>query len=183
MRKLVITENMTLDGCIEMLDDWFDPQAQDDDLMEESHRQDADADAVLLGRQTFEDFRGYWPAQTDDRTGITDYLNRVAKYVVSSTIDDPGWANTTVLRGDPVQEAKALKAQEGKDIVLTGSVSLAHALIGAGIVDEYRMFVYPVVQGRGRPLFPAGARTKLRRLGEPKSFSSGIVLLRYGAQG
>ena len=183
MRKLVITENMTLDGCIEMLDDWFEPQAQDDDLMEESHRQDAEADALLLGKQTFEDFRGYWPAQTDDRTGIADYLNRVAKYVVSSTIDDPGWANSTVLRGDPVREAEVLKAREGKDIVLTGSISLAHALISAGIVDEYRMFVYPVVQGRGRALFPTGARPKLRLIAEPKSFSSKVVLLRYGAQG
>jgi dihydrofolate reductase len=183
MRKLVITQNMTLDGRIEMLDDWFDPQLQDDDLMEESHRQDAEADALLVGRQTFEDFRGYWPAQTDDRTGITDYLNRVAKYVVSSTIDDPGWTNSTVLRGDPVQEVEALMAQDGKDIVLTGSITLAHTLIGAGVVDEYRMFVYPVVQGRGRPLFPAGARPKLRLVGAPKSFSSGIVLLRYGARG
>ncbi len=183
MRKLVITQNMTLDGCIEMLDDWFDPQLQDGDLMEESHRQDVEADALLVGRQTFEDFRGYWPAQTDDRTGITDYLNRVAKYVISSTIDDPGWANSTVLRGDPVREAEALKERDGKDIVLTGSISLAHTLIGAGIVDEYRIFVYPVVQGRGRGLFPADTRQKLRRLGEAKSFSSGIVLLRYGTQG
>jgi dihydrofolate reductase len=183
MRKLVITQNMTVDGSVEMLDDWFDPQLQDDALLEESHRQDAEADALLVGRQTFEDFRGYWPAQTDDHTGITDYLNRVAKYVVSSTIDNPGWANSTVLRGDPVQEVEALKAQAGKDIVLTGSISLAHTLIPAGVVDEYRMFVYPVVQGRGRPLFPADTHPKLRLLGEPKSFPSGIVLLRYGVQG
>lgn len=183
MRKLVVTENITLDGSIEMLDDWFDPQLQDDDLMAESHRQDAQADALLLGRQTFEDFRGYWPAQTDDRTGITHYLNGVAKYVVSSTIDDPGWANSTVLRGDPVQQVGALKNTEGKDIVLTGSIRLAHTVIDAGLVDEYRMFVYPVVQGRGRPLFPAGSRPKVQLLGEPKSFSSGIVLVRYAAHG
>jgi dihydrofolate reductase len=129
MRKLVITENLTLDGSIEMLDDWFDPQLNDDDLLEESHRQDAEADALLLGRQTFEDFRRYWPEQTDDHTG---------------------------------------------------SISLAHLMIGAGVVDEYRMFVYPVVQGRGRPLFSVGTRRRLRLLGEPKSFPSGIVLLRYG---
>ena len=66
MRKLVITQNITLDGSIEMLDDWFDPQLQDEDLLEESHRQDANADALLVGRQTFEDFRGYWPNQTAD---------------------------------------------------------------------------------------------------------------------
>jgi dihydrofolate reductase len=180
MRKLVITENMTLDGSVEMLDDWFDPQLKDDDLLEESHRQDVEADALLLGRQTFEDFRRYWPEQTDDHTGITDYLNQVEKYVVSSTIEDPGWANSTVVRGDPVKQVQALKNQAGNDIVLTGSISLSHTMIGAGVVDEYRMFVYPVVQGRGRPLFPAGTRPRLRLLGEPKSFPSGIVLLRYG---
>ena len=87
-----ITQNITLDGSIEMLDDWFDPQLQDEDLLEESHRQDAQADALLVGRQTFEDFRGYWPKQTDDATGVTDYLNQVAKYVVSSTMTDPAVA-------------------------------------------------------------------------------------------
>ena len=103
MRKLVITQNITLDGSIEMLDDWFDPQCQDDELLEETHRQDAESDAMLLGRQTFEDFRGYWPNQSDDQTGITDYLNSVAKYVVSTTMTDPEWKNSTVLTGDPVR--------------------------------------------------------------------------------
>ena len=180
MRKLVITENITLDGSIEMLDDWFDPQLQDEDLLEESHRQDAQADALLVGRRTFEDFRGYWPKQTDDATGVTDYLNSVAKYVVSSTMSDPRWENSTVLAGDPVEQACDLKAQSGKDIVLTGSISLAHTLIAAGIVDEYRMFVYPAVQGRGRRLFPDGTAIGTLNLVEPpKSFRSGITLLRY----
>jgi dihydrofolate reductase len=180
MRKLVITQNITLDGSIEMLDDWFDPQLQDDDLLAESHRQDSQADALLLGRQTFEDFRGYWPKQTDDATGVTDYLNRVAKYVVSSTISDPGWQNSTVLGGDAVEAVCALKSQPGKDIVLTGSVSLAHTLIAGGVVDEYRLFVYPVVQGRGRRLFPdATTIGRLRVVEPPKSFESGITLLRY----
>ena len=85
-----------------------------------------------------------------------------------------------MLRGDPVKQVQALKNQDGKDIVLTGSISLAHTMIGAGLVDEYRMFVYPVVQGRGRSLFSAGTQPRLRLLGEPKSFPSGIVLLRYG---
>lgn len=182
MRKLVITQNITLDGSIEMLDDWFDPQLQDDDLLEESHRQDSQADALLVGRQTFQDFRGYWPDQTDDSTGVTDYLNQVAKYVVSSTMRDPEWQNSTVLTGDPIERITELKSQSGKDIVLTGSISLAHALIAGGVVDEYRLFVYPTVQGRGRRLFPDG--TSIRRLTlvePPKSFRSGITLMRYSA--
>src|SRR5438034_921265 len=72
------------------------------DLLEELHRQDRDADRLLVGRQTFEDLRGYWPTQSDDTTGITDYLDQVQKYVVSSTMTDPGWQNSTVLSGDPV---------------------------------------------------------------------------------
>jgi dihydrofolate reductase len=182
MRKLVITQNMTLDGSVEMLDDWFDPQLQDEDLLEESHRQGSQADALLVGRQTFEDFRGYWPKQTDDHTGVTAYLNRVAKYVVSSTMRDPQWENSTVLAGDPVEEATALKSQPGKDIVLTGSISLAHTLIASGVVDEYRLFVYPTVQGRGRRLFPDGAAIpKLSLAAPPRCFRSGITLLRYAA--
>jgi dihydrofolate reductase len=182
MRKLVITQNITLDGSVEMLDDWFDPQLQDEDLLEESHRQDSQADALLVGRQTFEDFRGYWPKQTDDPTGVTHYLNHVAKYVVSSTMRDPEWGNSTVLKGDPLERATELKSQPGKDIVLTGSISLAHALIEGGVVDEYRLFVYPAVQGRGRRLFPDGTGIpKLTLVEPPKSFRSGITLLRYAA--
>ena len=184
MRTLAITENITVDGSIEMLTDWFDPQGQGEvdmsDVLEESHRQDSRADALLLGRRTFEDFRGYWPNQTDDPTGITAYLNQVQKYVVSSTLTDPMWDNSTVLTGDPVEEVRALKAQEGgKDIVLTGSISLAHTLIEAGLVDEYRLFVYPVVQGRGRRLFPDGFEIPSLRLTDAKTFRSGIVLTRY----
>ncbi|XVV37188.1 dihydrofolate reductase family protein [Streptomyces sp. CA-100214] len=184
MRTLAITENITVDGSIEMLTDWFDPQAQGEvdmaDVMEESHRQDSRADALLLGRRTFEDFRGYWPNQTDDPTGITAYLNQVQKYVVSTTLTDPRWDNSTVLTGDPVEEVRALKAQQdGKDIVLTGSISLAHTLIEAGLVDEYRLFVYPVVQGGGRRLFPDGFEIPTLRLADTKTFRSGIVLTRY----
>jgi hypothetical protein len=89
MRTLAITPNTTLDGAIEMLGDWFDPQGQGeaDDLLEETHRQDAEADAFLCGRQTFTDLRGY--------------LDGVQKYVVSSTLTDPEWQHTAVLTGDP----------------------------------------------------------------------------------
>jgi dihydrofolate reductase len=182
MRKLVITQNITVDGAVEMLGDWFDPQLADEDLVTESHRQEAESDALLVGRHTFEDFRSYWPKQSDDPTGVTAYLNEVAKYVVSSTMTDPEWENSTVLAGDPVEQIRKLKSQPGKDIVLTGSISLAHALIAAGLVDEYRLFVYPAVQGGGRRLFPDGAIIpKLELVEPPKSFTSGIALLRYRA--
>ena len=183
MRKLVITQNITLDGSIEMLGDWFDPQGQGDqsDLREELHRQDAEADGFLVGRKTFTDLRAYWPEQTDDTTGVTDYLNRVQKYVVSSTFGDPGWEPTTVLSGDPADEVRALKRTDGKDIVCTGSIRLTHTLIAADLVDEYRLFVYPTVQGRGRRLFPDGYEASGLRLLESRAFRSGISLQRYAA--
>lgn len=181
MRTLAITQNVTLDGSIEMLTNWFDPTVEAPDLIAESHRQDAEADALLVGRQTFEDFRGFWPHHTDDATGVTDYLNAVDKYVVSSTMTDPEWQNSTVLSGDVVDEVTALKNAGGKDIVVTGSISLCHKLIGAGLVDEYRLFVYPTVQGSGRRLFPDGLEIPTLRLVDTKSFESGVSLLRYRA--
>lgn len=114
----------------------------------------------------------------DDATGITDYLNAVQKYVVSATMTDPRWQNSTVLAGDPVVEVRALKEKPGRDIVVTGSITLCHTLIEAGLVDEYRLFVYPVVQGRGRRLFPDGCETPLRLVGAT-AFRSGITYSRY----
>ncbi len=166
-----------------MLGDWFDAQGQGDvsDLVTENHRQDAAADAFLCDRQTFTDLRGYRRDLADDTTGVSDYLNGVQKYVVSSTLDDPGWDRTTVLRGDPVAAVRDLKEQPGRDVVLTGSISLGHALIEAGLVDEYRLFVYPVVQGRGRRLFPDGHAVPRLELVRSTSFVNGIALLVYRA--
>lgn len=183
MRTLAITQNVTLDGSIEMLGDWFDPQGMGEvdnsDLIEENHRQQAAAGALLVGRQTFEDFRGYWRDLQEDGTGVADYLNRVHKYVVSSALTDPDWEPTTVLSGELATSVAALKETDGADIVCTGSIRLTHALIEAGLVDEIRLFVYPVVQGRGRPLFPEGYDAARLTLLETKQFNAGIAYLRY----
>lgn len=185
MRDLVVTQNITLDGVIDAAGGWFGVSVGDDlstveefAQVQQEHR-DA-ADAVLLGRVTYEQFAGYWPLQTDDATGVSDYLDRTEKYVVSSTLTAPGWQRTTVLRGPLAEEVVALKARPGKAIVATGSISLVHALARAGLVDEYRLFVFPVVLGRGSRLFvdrpePGPAL----RLVEARPFRSGIVLMRY----
>ncbi len=182
MRTLVVTENVTLDGVMDMAGGWFDPLNSDvdqSDMIAATAEHRAAADAVLLGRNTFEAFRGFWPEQTDDPTGVSDYLDSVQKYVVSSTIDDPGWANSTVLRGPLVAEVEALKRAPGKDIVATGSTRLVHELIAAGLVDEYRLFVFPVIVGNGARLFES-ADMALELL-ETRPFTSGAVLLRYAA--
>ncbi|MCT2584465.1 dihydrofolate reductase family protein [Actinophytocola gossypii] len=179
MRTLAITQNVTLDGSIEMLGDWFDPADQDQEMLAATRLQTEQEDALLLGRRTFEDFRGYWPRQTDDQTGITEELNQVQKYVVSSTMTDPRWRNSTVLAGDWLARVRAMKEQQGRDIVVTGSITLTHALIESGLVDEYRLFVYPTVQGRGRKLFPDGYEVPRLRLTAARGFRNGVTLLRY----
>lgn len=92
---------------------------------------------------------------------------------------DPQWQNTTILNGDPVTQVHALKEQAGRDIVVTGSIRLCHALIEAELVDEYRLFVYPLVQGRGRRLFPDGYQRPRLALLQTKAFRSGITYSRY----
>ena len=182
MRKLIVTENATVDGVIEMAGGWFDPLAAGQaDMAAVTAEHSRAADGLLLGRRTFEAFRAFWPNQTGEPTGVAEYLNRVSKYVVSSTLDEPGWENTTILRGDLVEEVRRLKAADGRDIVTTGSVELVHALIAAGLVDEYRLFVFPVVVGRGARLFE-GADLSLQLI-QTRSFASGAVLLRYDANG
>jgi dihydrofolate reductase len=123
-RRLIVTQNATADSVIEMLGDWFDPAggATDETIAEMravEERLRASADALLVGRKTFESFRGYWPHQVDDQTGVRDYLDRVDKYVISSTMTIPGWANSTILRGPLIDEVAALKSRPGGDIVAT----------------------------------------------------------------
>jgi dihydrofolate reductase len=183
MRDLIVTENITLDGVIDATDGWFNPAGDDDvdqsDVIAAIREQREAADALLLGRVTFEQMRGYWPLQTDDTTGITDYLNNVSKYVVSSTLQDPQWEHSTVLHGALVDEIQALKSEPGKDIVTTGSITVVRELIAAGAVDEYRLFVYPVVLGRGERLFADATEVPKLHLVDAQPFRAGTVLLRY----
>jgi len=179
MRNLIITENITLDGVIDATGGWFEPAG--DDAVDESDQIEAvrehseGADAFLTGRVTYEAMRSFWPNQTDDETGVSDYLNRVHKYVVSSTLQDPGWEPTTILRS--LDDVAALKDTPGKDIVVTGSLKLVPELIARGLVDEFRLFVYPVSLGKGQRLFE-NADLKLQVV-ETQQFRSGVVLLRY----
>ena len=173
---IVLTENCTADGVIDMAAGWFDPADRtDDQLVAATQAHMVEQDAVLLGRSTFEDFRSYWPKQTDDTTGITDHLNRVQKYVLSTTLRDPEWDPTTILRG--LDEVRALKDRPGQ-LGVTGSVSVAQQLVAADLVDEYRLFVYPVLVGAGAGILADARRLDLD-LVEAAPFPSGVTLLRY----
>ncbi len=177
MRALIVTENITLDGVIDARDGWFSPYGGDD-IAAVNREHMAAADAVLLGRVTYEQFAGYWPAQTDDTTGVSDYLNRTTKYVVSSSLTTTDWQNTTILGGPLAGDIATLKRQPGKEIVATGSVTLVRSLGRESLIDGYRLFVHPVVLGHGRRLFPDGIDRKLR-LVDTRTFHSGVVLLSY----
>jgi dihydrofolate reductase len=173
---IVLTENCTADGVIDMAAGWFDPaDATDDQLVAVVRAHMADQDALLLGRSTFEAFRSYWPHQTDDTTGITDHLNRVQKYVLSTTLQDPGWEPTTILRD--LDEVQALRDRPGQ-LGVTGSISVAQQLVAADLVDDYRLFVYPVLVGTGTGILSNPGRLDLD-LVEATSFPSGVTLLHY----
>lgn len=178
MRRLVVTENITVDGVIDMAGGWFDPLAAgQQDMAAVTAEHSGAADALLLGRNTFEAFRAFWPQQGNDPTGVAEYLTRVNKYVVSSTLTEPGWDNTMIINGDLEQEVHELKHQGGEDIVATGSVTLVHALIAAELVDEFRLFMFPVLAGAGSRLFETSVGPL--ELLETRRFDSGAVLLRY----
>jgi dihydrofolate reductase len=177
MRRLVVTENISIDGIVAPIP-WFDPAADDADLLAASTGHRDAADAVLLGRVTYEEFAGYWPHVESDPTGVSAYLDRVTKYVVSSSLAEAGWGPSRVLRGPLAEEVAAVKQDGDADVVLTGSVSLIAPLLAAGLVDVLRLFVYPVLAGAGRHLLdtplPAGADLTANR-----RFDSGVVLLEY----
>jgi dihydrofolate reductase len=180
----VVSENMTVDGVIDLEEGWFSPpgadSGRDTSDMEAALREHMAAqDALLLGRRTFESFRGYWPKQANDTTGITAHLDRVQKFVFSSTLDDPQWEHTEVLRGDIASEVQALKERPGGEIAVGGSISIVWELIAAGLVDEYRLFVHPVIVGHGRRLFENRRARPSLELAGSRAFRSGVVLLTY----
>jgi dihydrofolate reductase len=181
LRKLVVTENITSDGVIDQAKGCFRPvdDAEDPEMVAALGQQSARSDALVVGRETFEQMRGFWPQQHEDTTGVAAHLNSVSKYVFSRTLKDPQWEGTSILTGDVADEVAKLKSMPGEDIVVTGSITLVQELVTLDLPDEYRLFVYPVVVGGGRRLFEADDRLRPLELLEATSFKSGVVLLRY----
>jgi dihydrofolate reductase len=136
------------------------------------------ADALLLGRKTYEGFAAAWPSITDDE-GFADRMNSLPKYVASTTLQAPlGW-NATLLKGDVAEAVAELKRQPGGDLLLQGSGQLAQTLLRRGLIDEYRLWVHPVVLGGGKRLFKDGAPTTTLRLVDTKTTGTGVVRLTY----
>ena len=135
------------------------------------------SDAMLLGRKTYQGFAAaFSPAPAGDP--FADYMNNTPKYVVSTTLKEADWKNSTLISSNVADEVRRLKQQPGKDISISGSGTLVQSLMQHDLIDEYRLLVYPVVLGKGKRLFPDGLKATLK-LVETKVFSSGVVLLRY----
>jgi dihydrofolate reductase len=135
-----------------------------------------EAESLLIGRVTYESFAGAWP----ERSGqFADKMNAMPKYVVSTTLQNPEWHNSVVIRDDVAREILRLKRQEGGPILVAGSRTLVHTLMEHDFVDEYRIMVFPVLLGSGRRLFPETPTKTMLRLVDTKPFSSGVVVHTY----
>ncbi|MFB4299778.1 dihydrofolate reductase family protein [Actinomadura sp. NTSP31] len=187
MGKIVVSENVSLDGVIEVAaeDDgsrfggWFDWMADEDRKAwaEAGFEEAMNAEALLMGRLSYEWFvaRGW-----QSRTGAwADRLRSLPKHVMSSTLRNPGWDNSTVLKGDLVDEVSALKRDVDGDIVVYASGRLVQALLEHDLVDELRLTVYPFVLGAGRRLFGETSAKKPMRLVEARTVGAGLPFLVY----
>ena len=189
MRKLIVAEFITLDGVIQapggpqedtdggfVHGGWTWPYWHDDIGLHFSQAM-AEADALLLGRKTWQIHGGAFEMMDGDP--FADALNAVSKYVVSTTLPDASaWRNSTLIRENVVEAVRALKQQPGKSILMDGSSVLAHTLAQHDLIDEYRLHVYPLVLGSGKRLFPPGTRIDLQ-LVESSPLPTGVVYLRY----
>ena len=177
MRKIIVTEYLTLDGVFEEPGHWSF-EFWSDEAATYKYDELFSSDAQLLGRVTYEGFAKAWP--TMEGTGdFGERMNSMPKYVVSTTLNNAAWNNTTILRNNVVAEITKLKEQSGQPILVAGSGKLVQTLMQHDLVDEYRLMVYPLILGSGKRLFPGGAHGLKLQLVETKPFRSGVVVLTY----
>ncbi|WP_031160242.1 dihydrofolate reductase family protein [Streptosporangium roseum] len=175
MRKIIAGLFMSLDGVVEAPEKWHFPYLNEEMGAAVGSMQ-AQADTLLLGRVTYESFASVWPHQTGE---MADRLNGIRKLVVSTTLEKAEWANSTVLGGDVVEELTRLKRQPGKDISVSGSITLTRALLHAGLIDDLHLLVHPIVLGAGRRLFEDGTEQRNLALVGSATFGTGVVHLTY----
>jgi dihydrofolate reductase len=184
MGRIVVTEYMSVDGVVEAPSGteaferigWTDGFSRGPEGDQFKIDETMAADAQLLGRTTYEGFAASWPTFEGE---FADYFNSMPKYVISSTLSDPQWQNTTVLSGDVVEEVSRLKERYERDILVHGSPQLAQTLIDHDLVDALHLLVYPVIVGAGKRLFDSTGETKRLRLAETRTFGDGVQLLVY----
>lgn len=181
MRKVVVSEFVSLDGVME--DPRWTFRFESDDRNQFKFDELAAADALLLGRVTYEGFAAAWP-QMEEQTGeYGAWMNGYPKYVVSTTLEEPLEWNASLIGDDIAGEISALKQQPGKDILVFGSAALVNTLVEHDLVDEYRIMIFPVIVGSGKRLLGDGLDMKALELKETKVFDSGVVVLTYRPMG
>lgn len=179
MRKIINSTYISLDGAIENPQDWPSSTVLDERGGTIQTELLFACDAVLMGRHTYDGFAPVWSGRSGDP--YSDRINAMDKYVVSSTLRDPDWNNTTVIAADPVAEVARLKEQPGQDIVQYGFGRLSYALMAAGLLDELRLWVHPFFVGHGGPqdlMYRDAALTRFD-LVDATPLKSGIVVLSY----
>ncbi|MCD2441418.1 dihydrofolate reductase family protein [Agromyces sp. SYSU K20354] len=180
MRTLIVTEFITLDGIVDSPGGGSHPRAgwtfKEVDFVEEAYaikgREQLEAEAMLIGRVSYDEFAPVWPTMEEE---FAEY-NAMPKYVVSTTLSDPEWNNTSVLRS--IDEVAQLKQGDGGPIIVHGSATLAQALGEAGLVDRYHLLVFPVALGEGKRLF-SGREAGRLALVEHEAYSNGVVKTVY----
>ena len=178
VRKIVAGLFLSLDGVYEAPDQWHFPYFNDE--MWEAVQSQIDAtDTMLLGRVTYQEFASFWPHQSNDEVPLADHMNNTPKVVVSETLDSLDWQNSTLIKGNVVEELTRLKQQPGKNIGVTGSGTLVASLLRAGLLDELRLLVHPIVVGKGKRLFATEDQPQGLRLADAQTFSTGVLYLTY----
>jgi dihydrofolate reductase len=180
MRKIVASYFISLDGVVEAPDQWHFPYFNDE-MGEAVWSAMSAADTMLLGRVTYEGFAAAWPERDPggEEGPMVDFMNNTPKVVVSTTLDKVEWQNSSLIRGNVIEEVTKLKQRPGGTIGTTGSVTLVRSLLDAGLVDELRLLLHPIVVGAGVRLFPAEGPKAPLRLAGSQTFETGVLNLTY----
>jgi dihydrofolate reductase len=184
MGRIVVSDNVSLDGVVQdpagdegfRHGGWVGLIKDRPELGKLALDEALGAEALLLGRRSYEWLAGRWPSRTGE---LADRFNSMPKYVVSSTLEDPDWNNSTVLKGEVVSEVSKLKQQVTRDIVVPASFQLVHTLIEHDLVDELRLKIFPVVLGEGERLFGETSDKKPMRLVDTQTLADGVAFLTY----
>jgi dihydrofolate reductase len=177
MRKTVAGILTTLDGVVEAPEKWH-LRYYDDELGEILKAWAANADALLLGRRTYEEFAAFWPTENGGDP-MADYMNDTPKHVVSTTLRELSWRSSSLIDRDVAESVGALKREQGRNILIYGSPTLVRSLLRDGLLDELDLLVHPIVVGGGRRLFENGNFGTALRLVDSRTLGTGVVALTY----